>query len=701
MRISIDYLRRFYADVPRDRRALRELFDDVGLEVKRIDDTDGDTLVTLELLANRGDHHCYHGIARELAGRLEGAVQLPKLASLELGSAPIEVQSDTPLCIAYTLTPIALTDGSGALAAELLPALRAAGITPGLAVVDATNLVNFELGQPTHAFDAAAVQGTIRIRTARAGEKARPLNASAAVELPAGTPVIADDDKILAVAGVIGCEESKVTAATRRVFLESACFDPVAVRMAARALGIQTPASTRFERGADPTLAAIAAARVIELLESGDLGRRAGPTAAVVRWRDPRRRIDLDVRRLSTQLAREVAADEARTRLARYGFEVEPIGEARLRVTVPPHRLWDVSAPEDLYEEIARSVGYNSLRSQLPVVAVGAPPSTEEEERTAVEDVLVGMGAYEVFTDAFYSRPTREALGFSEAHPLWRHVETVNALEANSSLLKNNCLAQAVETVAANVRFKNEHVAAYEWTRTFHPDPQAANKVCVEREVLWLIVNGSVPAPSWRDKGRPADLYYLKGIVRELGVELRQPFVVGPLGATHALATSLHPQRQADVLLHGARVGVLGEVHPDVCRAFGLKFARPCYLELDASALKLGPRRSSVELPPSTLYATRMLAFTLPPRVEAIDVVCALRAAAPAWLDQISICDLFEHEERATPARTVTYALRFSQEGASRTSDELNATTFHLADAVIAELGARGVKLREGGTASA
>jgi len=231
VKIAHDVLRRF-VEVPSDPKVLRALFDDLGLEVKRVE-PDGSglgTVFTLELLANRGDHYCYHGIAREIAGRTGARVALPMVDRLEVGPSPVPLRIDTPRCLLYTATLFEHDGKAQPLAGERLLPLLAAGLHSVSAPVDATNLANLELGQPTHAFDADTIVGGIVVRDSVAGEKAWPLFAPGPVEIPAGTLVIADDQKILAIAGVIGCEESKTTDATRRLLLESACFDPVAVR---------------------------------------------------------------------------------------------------------------------------------------------------------------------------------------------------------------------------------------------------------------------------------------------------------------------------------------------------------------------------------------------------------------------------------------------------------------------------------------
>lgn len=691
MRIHVDVLRRYVA-LPPELGQVRALLDDLGLEVKRLDPGGA---MTLELLANRGDHHSYEGLAREVSGRTGAAVHQPEVAALELGPSPWPLRCETPYGLVYTATLLERV-GEGALPPEVLAPLEAAGIKSLLPPVDATNLSNLELGQPTHVFDADTLVGAVAVRLSRAGERAWPLFAQGAVELPAGTLVIADDVKILAIAGVIGCEESKTTERTRRILLESATFDPVQVRLAARALGLHTDASARFERGADPSRPLVGAGRVVALLERHAGWRRVGPTGRVGAWEDPARTLRLDLGLAQRFLQHPVG--DAAERLARYGFSCAPRPDGALDVRVPPHRLWDVAFAADLYEELARSIGYNNTPTTLPAVDMGSLPTPSEQRRARAEEVLLGQGFYEVITDGFYSRALVEALALPPEHPLRAHVEVQNALDRGYSLLKNNTLAQAVELVALNLRVRNEQIRAYEWTRTFHPRPQPpegprAGAPCTERPVLWAVAWGEDRPRAWDNRARPADAWFMKGLVEELAAELRLPLVVGPADPTQPLAACLHPGRQATVRLGGRVVGVLGEVHPTVLRGFKIKRGRPVFLELEAAALEEAGQRPRWEEPPALHPIERSLALTLRGGMTAAQVSAALRAGAPPWLEALDVVDRFDHEDEGEPVHTLTFALRFGA-AEDRSAEDVNRAVGAMLDAALAAPGLAGLKLR-------
>lgn len=700
MKLSIDVLRRF-VPLPDAPDAVRDLLDDVGVEVKR---AHGDQL-TVELLANRGDHYCYDGIAREVAARTGDALSAPETAALQTGDSwPVVIETD--LCLVYTATVLTRDPEATerAFPAAVLAPLEAAGIHSLTAPVDATNLANIELGQPTHVFDADKIDGEIVVRLSRAGEQAWPLFQDGHVELPEGTLVIADRSKILAIAGVIGCEDSKTTADTDRIVLESACFDPVKVRIASRALHIHTDSTARFERGSDPARPLLGAGRVVHLLETYAGWEREGATTVEGGWTDPERVIAVDAAATSAFLGREdLDADRITGLLARQGFARVGTDDAgRIRFQVPTWRLWDVEYRADLYEELAKAVGYNDTPVTLPMVDRGALPSPAEVRKRRTEEVLLGHGFYEVFTDGFHGRAVPELLGVTAGHPLADHVETLNALDRDYSLLKNNALGQAILAVDQNLRVRTGDVRLYEWTRTFHPVDGAArdgvrdkaDPPCTERPLLWAIVSGRDRDRAWEDRSRAADVHFLAGIVAELGAELGLDLRIGPPDEGAALFSCLHPGRQATVLQGDLVVGILGEVHPAVLKRARIKRARPCYLEIETAALTSDGSKAAYRDPASLQPLERSLAFDLPPRFPAARVVETLRAEGPHTLESIAITDRFDHDEDGTILRAITYALTFDNRSGDLSAEAVNETLIALQQAVLDAHGAAGVAAR-------
>jgi phenylalanyl-tRNA synthetase beta chain len=494
---------------------------------------------------------------------------------------------------------------------------------------------------------------------------------------------------VLAIAGVIGCEDSKIQDDTTEIILESAAFDPVTVRLGGRSLQTFTDASARFERGSDVTLATVAAGRIAHLLAEAGVAEVTGPLGVVGDWKDPERVLTLRPAELSAFLGRDFAESEIVERLSAYGFEKR----AGTSFKVPPHRLWDVESEEDLFEEIARSVGFNDLPEALPPVGLGARPSQAEVMLRVAEDVLVGAGFYEVYTDGFYSRQIPEKLGQTPDSPLFAHVETINSLDNSFSLLKNNCLAQALQAVSDNLNVKAQDVRLYEWTRTFHPDQASPNGVCRERDVLYGVCSGKERPEAWEAGGRSADVFFLKGVVEQITKSLDLPLELADPDPAYALMAQLHPHRSLSLRWNGQSVGIVGEVAPQITQAFGIKFAKVCYFEIWRDALLAEPRGSAAfVMPPSMPDIERMLSFAVPAGISVREVVPLLKAGAPAWLERISVADVFagagDNAKRAVAFKLVFNAVE------PRTHDQLNEACAAMVKSVVDALGSRGVEQR-------
>lgn len=689
MKMTIAGLRTFLPGLPGDAAIFRNALDESGLEVKSIDADGLRTSVTLEFLANRGDHRSYTGVALELAARLDLPLSAVAVDPLVVGPGGPEVSVTSDHCLAYTLTALEVLDGTAALPADTVQRLVTADVHTGLTVVDAAEAAGLELGQPVQVFDADRVVGAVEVRESRAGESFRAFGAETPKELREGTLVVADEEKILAVAGVVGGELSKVTAQTRRVLLESAVFDPVSVRLAATALGLSTPMSQRFERGADPTAVHTGAGRALALLREAKAAVRTDATSEPRRWAGPLPVLTVDAARASAFLGIALDADAVAERLAGYGFR--PLGAGEFQV--PGTRIWDVKETEDLYEELARHIGFDQLPPRQLPASTGAAPTPHEVLVKTLGDTLTGFGFYETFTDGFYSKETLKVLSPSEDHPLAAHVGIANAEDRRYSMLKNNCLAQAVLAVAANLRFKQERIRLFEVTRVFEPSAQAENGLCRERPVLWAIASGELQAGLWSGKSGTADFFFLRGVVEEIALRCGVHLTVQRLPNSHPLADFLHPHRSAQLLLDGAPAGVCGEVHPDVRHRAGLGGKRPVYLEIELGSWSVQPSQVVGERFKEDPAVERMLDFVIPRSVSNEQVAETLRQAAPWWLRSVEVADVFLPDRTDPGRRSITYLLRFDSEP-PRPAEETNQVLDQLVDAVNERFAARGVQLR-------
>lgn len=689
MKMTIAGLRTFLPGLPGDATVFRNALDESGLEVKSIHADGAQTSVTLEFLANRGDHRSYAGVALELAARLGLPLATVPVAPLVVGTDGPAVSVTSDRCLAYTLTGLEVLDGTAGLPADTVERLVTADLHTGLSVLDAAEATGLELGQPVQVFDADRVLGAVEVRESRPEETFRAIGAETARALPEGTLVVADQEKILAVAGVVGGELSRVTAQTRRVLLQSAAFEPVPVRLAATALGLSNPVSQRFERGADPTAVHTGAGRALALLGEAGAAVPTGATSEPRRWSGSLPVLTVDAAKASAFLGTALDADEVAERLAGYGFRAVGAGEFE----VPGTRIWDVRETEDLYEELARHIGFDQLPAERLPVGIGAAPTPREELVRTIGETLVGLGFYETFTDGFYAKETLKVLSPPEGHPLAAHVGISNAEDRRYSMLKNNCLAQAVVAVGANLRFKQEWIRLFEVTRVFEPSADAANGLCNERPVLWAIVSGELQEGLWSGKSGTADFFFLRGAAEEIALGCGVRLTVRRLPEDHPLADFLHPHRSAQLLVDGVPAGVCGEVHPDVRHRGGLGGKRPVYLELDLEAWSVRTERVLGERFKEDPAVERMLDFVTPRAVSNDQVAETLREAAPEWLRSVEVSDVFLPDRADPTRRSVTYLLRFDSEP-PRPAEDTNQVLDQLVQAVTKRFGTEGVQLR-------
>jgi len=682
MNISANVLRTYIA-CPEENTSLRHLLDDVGIEVKKVD---GDVF-SVELLANRGDHYCYAGIARELSGRLGGEICLPAYTALEVGESGPKISVETDLCLVYSATYLEASESQD-FSPEILAPLLAADIHSLGGPIDATNLSNMEFGQPTHVFDADRVVGTICIRCSHEGEQAWPLFAEDKIVLPTGTMVIADEEKILAIAGVIGCEESKTTENTRRIILESACFEPVHVRKTSRAISTHTTSVARFERGSDPSFPLVGAGRVVHLLEQHGW-KRVGATTLHSSWSDSHRKIEIRADQANAFLGTDITRDEIVMRLQRYGFQCERDVES-IYVGVPPHRIWDVETVADLYEDLAKSIGYNNTPIMLPLIGCGAQPTREEVIRATVEDILLGLGFYEVITDGFYGSNLLSLLQLPEGHPLCSHVSTKNALDRGYSLLKNNALLHAIAAVSKNIKRHIFDLKIYEWTRYFILDPEAENGLCREQLVLWGAVCGQERPGLWTQDPHKSDVFFLKGLLEEIANELRLPLSLAETDTAHPLHSSLHPFRQRQIMLRGQVVGILGEIHPEIARRFKIKKQRACYFEIETAALYQQQAPLQYTIPHAIQPLTRTVSFALPQGLSAKRI----QDSIAKFCTSVQIYDLFPFVQEDEQWASVTFSLCFENPEGTLSAESVNTSLQEMISAVMQEYQSFGVYQR-------
>ncbi|GAA0721175.1 phenylalanine--tRNA ligase subunit beta [Dokdonella soli] len=587
-----------------------------------------DASIEIKLTPNRPDCLSVHGLARDTAALFGTAFHPPAVTPVAVGgnaarAIRVENGADCPRYLGRVIEGI---DASAKTPLWLAERLRRSGLRPISAVVDVTNYVMLELGQPLHAFDNDTLAGAIVVRRARAGETLTLLDGSKA-KLDPEFLAITDESKPLALAGVMGGHDSKVTDTTRNVFLESAHFAPAAIMGRARKLGMHTDASHRFERGIDPELPRLALERASALLVE-IAGGKVGPVTEAVHMDALPRRSPIVLRRarLARLLDLEIGDAEVERIFSTLGLAVERTADG-WRAT-PPSWRFDLSIEEDLIEEVVRVHGYERVPTRAPRGDLLAPVLPEARLGVAaLRAQLVARDYVEAVCYAFLGADVLAKWKLGDGS-----IPLANPLSAELGVMRTSLLPGLVAALATNRRRQQERVRLCEVGNVFH----AGNHAPIETLRIAGAACGAAAAEQWGEARRTVDFFDLKGDVESLLALTNAPH---EFGCTPASRPWLHPGQGAEWRRGGRLVGLIGALHPDLLRA--LDFDEDVFvfeLDVDAVAPRPLPKTEAVSRYPSV---RRDLSFELPEEVPYAQVEIAIRDAVGETLAGIVLFDRY------------------------------------------------------------
>lgn len=637
----------------------------------------GDTVIEYEITPNLVHAFSIVGIAREAGAIVDAEVRAPKVADLS-GIDPNRnlVQIDAPdLCPRYSA--IVMDD----VKVEPSPAwltrrLSAAGVRPVNNLVDVTNYVMLELGQPLHAFDLKNISGDrIIVRRAAEGEMIETLD-HIKRQLTSDDLLITDKDKPVAIAGVMGGVNSEVTDDTTSILIESANFDMMSVRQTARRLRLRTDASARFERGLDPELVWQANCRAAYLVQ------QLCPRARIRTWEDeyPRpvheRSVSLPFAKIEYVLGMEIPRDQVIDVLTRLGFQPWIDEEDTLTVNVPTWRS-DVTIPEDVVEEVARIVGYDGLPATLPK---GETPAVERDPLFLLErdvrNVMVATGGFEGRT--YVAVAEEEVIQWSSetsgglAHVVNDDgiVRLRNPLNAEQPVLRTSMVPSLISAVAGNLKH-SKTVRLFEIGHVYigtEPDklPNEPSTLSLAWAGIREPFDRFTPRPSESDQ---IDFFDVKGAVEVVLQRVEVTDVCWEPG-THS---ALHPGRTARVSIKGEQVGIVGEVRPDLAVQLGVEDVRLVIAELDLSRLLVFREEASkpVIKVDRFLPVEQDFAVIVDKSTPAADVEAALQKNAGPLLTGIVLFDVFEGEQIGHDKKSLAFRLTFTAPDRAMTDAEL------------------------------
>jgi phenylalanyl-tRNA synthetase beta chain len=611
-----------------------------------------DASIELKLTPNRPDCLGLVGLAHDVAALFGSTVKVPAQAAAAVtGKAcrgiRLEAGKDAPRYLGRVVEGI---DPAARTPLWLTERLRRSGLRPISAMVDIANYVMLELGQPLHAFDNDALQGDIVVRHARPDETLKLLDGSEA-KLDESFVLIADEHKPLAVAGVMGGFDSRVTDATRNIFLESAHFAPAAIMGRARKLGLHTDASHRFERGVDPELPRRALERATELVLA-IAGGSAGPVLVAEHLADLPERAAVTLRR--ARLKRVLGADVADAEVARIftalGMRVETHAEG-WQITAPSSRF-DIEREEDLIEEVARIFGYDNIPTHSPAgaLALAIEPEARINE-LALREQLAARGYYEAVNLSFVSAELLARWGFTE-----RLVPLANPLSTDLAIMRPSLLPGLIEALRHNRARQQERVRMFELARVF-----AAGDPPVETPSIAIVASGNAHAEQWGEPSLQLDFHDLKGDLDALIAWGGEP----QRWSVHAdgLPAWLHPGRGARIARDGETVGYLGALHPQLAKTLDLG-ADVHVLELTLEPLLA--RRLPLARPVPRFPAVRRdIAMDLPEAVHWSQIEQTVRGSLGPRLQELRLFD--RYSGKGVEAGRKSLAMGLILQDASRT----------------------------------
>ena len=630
-----------------------------------------DTILDLEITPNRADLLSYTGIAREVAAltgkHLATGVTGKFLQKQPSPAAESSVQIGAPeKCPFYTARRIANIK-VGASPAWLRAKLEASGIRSINNVVDVTNLVMIETGQPLHAFDGDRLHGSIRVRVANDAEEFHALDGRA-YKLSADDLVIADEMRGVAIAGVMGGEETGVTAATVNVLLESAYFQPSSIRRTSRRLGLLSDSSYRFERGIDPAGVLAASERAVNLiLELA--GGEAEPNAEIAGAApDFRRTVSLRAERCAAVLGTEISAERIEGILS--GFGLEKADAAMWQV---PSFRQDLTREIDLIEEIIRVFGIENVpgRAAGPFAASSASDRAHDRDMR-VRHALAAQGFHEARTLALIAETASETRAYFYETADTRRVR--NPLTADHAVLRPSLMPGLFATLQHNIRAGRRDLRLFELGRVFRASADGE-----ERSHLGLLMTGASRRASWREANpRVLDFFDLKGALTSLGlgaVEMES-------GANPALAMGV------SIRVSGVQIGHAGQLWPAASRELDL--ATPVFIaEMDLSAFPADRARKSFQPIPRFPAVTRDIAMLAPTMVTHEQVLRVLKSAGEPLLASVELFDLFtDPSGERIPAgqKSLAYSLTYRGDERTLLADEVNAAHARLKERLKADL---------------
>lgn len=639
-----------------------------------------DAVLELGLTPNRADALSMLGVAHEVAAILNREVKYPEISYVSTAEKAsdavkikVEATEDNPLYVAKVIRNVTIAPSPLWMQSRLM----AAGIRPHNNVVDITNYVLIEYGQPLHSFDYDRFGSKeILVRRANDGEKIKTLDDQERT-LTTDHLVITNGTEPVALAGVMGGANSEVQSDTKTVLLESALFNGQRIRTASKDHGLRSEASARYEKGVDPKrvhAAAERAAQLISLYAGGEVLEGSGEVQSATF--EPAV-VKTTVNKINRVLGMDISAEEIKAIFERLGFGVETDNSV-ITVTVPTRR-GDITIEEDLVEEVARLYGYDNIPTTLPVgQAIPGRLTDYQEKRRKVRRYLEGSGLYQAITYSLTSegKAAKYALEASELTKL------ALPMSEERSVLRLSLLPHLLDALKYNLARQMDQVALYEIGSVFLSEGK--DQQPLEKERLSAAVTGLWHSHSWQSEKKPVDFYVVKGIVDGL-VELLG--LTNQIQYKQANRAGMHPGRTAELFLGDKLIGFIGQVHPTAQKELDLTETYVFELSL-VDLLTAAVEETRFEIIPRFPSISRDIALVVDKNVVVGDIEQIITEAGGKLLKDVSVFDLYEGDRLEEGKKSVAFSLRYFDPERTLTDEEVTKTHEKVLNAVEEKLGA-------------
>ncbi len=683
MRVSFDWLKE-YVNIELQPKEVASILTKSGLEVASLSQVDEDWLLELDLPPNRPDCLGIIGIAREVASITSKVLRLPPTEVEEKGEKiKISVRIEDPtLCPRYCCRVIYQVKVAPS-PFWLKKRLEVCGIRSINNVVDITNFILLEWGQPLHAFDLDLLsQREILVRKSFEGERFITLDREERV-LPSGIPVICDGSRPVAIGGIMGGLNSGVREETTNILLECANFNPLVILKASKVLGLRTASSIGFEKGLDPNGVIPALNRASRLLSEITGGKVAkGLIDQYPLPLPPPREISLGISRLNQILGTNLKKEEVKGYLSGLGCKMEEVEEDKLMVSPPSFRK-DLKGEIDLVEEVARLYGYE----RIPVILPHIEPSPQKKTihqtlEEKVRDILERQGYVEVINYSFISPDWLKDLNLPPGDFLTHTLKLLNPLSGEQSVMRTALIPSLLQTMAKNLSQKNSNLKIFEVGRVYHP--KGKGELPLERLMVAALVCGLLYEESWNLPSKEVDFYDLKGCLENLLDGLR----ISNFNLLKEEIPYLHPSRSCIIKVGAERVGVSGEISPGVLENYKLSMNAFVFeIDLEPFGKYLLREKRRIKSLPKYPSVLRDISLLVDSETEAQEIYNAIWGIKNPLIAEVKLFDLWKGDSLPQGKKSLTYRLRYQNLERTLTDEEVNAVHQEVVFTLVKKLG--------------